>query len=81
MLIFVLHPGKKIIVASGLEDFAEKYRGGSIQPEENMQAFMEACATRARDHGLVLATDSTTNFVLSLIATGLVSIKAKGSLQ
>lgn len=78
MLKFILHGEDRVIVALGLEDFAEKYRRGSFRPEKTMEDFMKACARRAGEHGIHLSSVSVFEFVLSLIASGLVTLETRG---
>lgn len=80
MMTFILHPHRKKIRASSLEDFADKYRRGSFRPEETLEAFMAVSAKRAHKIGIQLDPSSAEKFVLSLMQAGMVSL-VKAELQ
>lgn len=74
MLTFVLHPQDRIIRASSLEEFVERYRANSWRPETTTDAFMKACARRAKRFNILLNHTTPEQFVISLMEAGMISL-------
>jgi hypothetical protein len=75
-MLYLTEDGRKFFAANA-NDFVAKLRKGDWGTSENDAAFMVEIAERARmiDRTIEIATDTSENFLRSLIEVGLITTK------